>query len=41
MKIWEKIFGKKYLDWEEYREKIQDLEEKNWKESKPKFRFSK
>jgi len=43
MKIWEKvqgIFGKRYLDWDEY-EKIKNAkEEKAWQEAKsPRFRF--
>ena len=42
MKIWDKIFRRKYLDWNEYKEKIDALEEKHWKEAtKPKFRVSK
>jgi hypothetical protein len=41
MKIWDKILGKRYLDWDEYKQKINDLEEKNWREVKQKFRVSK
>jgi hypothetical protein len=40
MKLWDKIFGKRYLDWDEYKEKINKIEEKNWQEAKtPRFRF--
>lgn len=40
MGLWNWILGRKdYLDWEEYKKKINDIEEKNWQEAKPKFRF--
>ena len=41
MKLWEKIFGRKYLDWDEYKKKIEAIEEKNWQEARPKFKVSK
>ncbi len=42
MGLWNKIFGKRYLDWEEYKDKINRIEEKHWQEAKsPKFRVSK
>lgn len=31
MKIFQMIFGKKYLDWDEYREKIKTLDENNFR----------
>lgn len=41
MKLFDKIFGKRYLDWDEYRKKIEEIEDKHWQSSKPKFRLSK
>ncbi len=31
MKIFERLFGKKYLDWDEYTEKVKTLDEKHFK----------
>ena len=30
MGLWDKLFGKKYLSWEEYQEKMFELEEEIW-----------
>ena len=42
MKLFNWILGRKdYLDWDDYKKKIEDLEEKRWQETtRSKFRIS-
>lgn len=42
MKLLNWLLGRKdYLDWDDYKKKIEDLEEKRWQETtRPKFRIS-
>ena len=30
MRLWDRLFGKKYLSWEEYQEQMQTLEDQIW-----------
>jgi|GEM_PF-5720672 len=41
MSLLNRILGRKdYLEWDEYKKKIEAIEEKHWQEAKPKFRVS-
>ncbi|HLC74667.1 MAG TPA: hypothetical protein VJH88_02300 [Candidatus Nanoarchaeia archaeon] len=32
MRLIEKLFGKKYLDWNEYQQKVHNIEQRYWEE---------
>jgi hypothetical protein len=36
MKLKEWLFGKKYMDWEDYKKRIHNMEEKYWDEQSQK-----
>ena len=40
MKIFDWLLGRKYLDWGEYKEKLDTMEDEYWKEQSEKSRYS-